>query len=700
MRSGELAVVAEIPSGFGRDLESLHSPEVGFWIDGAMPFRGETTKGYVTGLLLRYAQDLVTERFGPNPVSNVYVGRVNIENRFRYNQAFKSVFSMVPSVIVIMLVLIPAIMATIGVVREVETGSIANFRSTPISKFEFLLGKQFPYVVVGMLAFILLVLMAFVVFHVPVKGSFGALALGALLYVSSTCGFGQLISTFTRTQVAAVFATTVIAVIPTVNFSGLLVPVSSLTGAGRLIGLMFPMAWFQPISVGTFTKGLTYSDLWFNALVLAALRGRLLHCRSSSAAEAGDLRCRSRARRPIHENRGHRKPWRRRSGPESDGFAKLRLHLANIYRLTIKELRSFRSDPIMLALVVYSFTIAIYSAATGASTEATNLSVGIVDEDHSDLSRRIADGLTPPTFKPAIQIAAAEIDAVMDSQRVIFVIEIPPKFEADILAGRQTTVQIDVDATASAQAFNGMTYIQNVINDYVTQFIAGREGGIGIPVKVVIQAKFNPNFKSSWFTSVMQIISNLTMITVMLTGAALIREREQGTVEHLLVMPVVPAEIMLSKILANGIVIVVAAGLSLLLVVQWWLQVPITGSILLFLGRRLLLCVHGRSAWHCSGHRGFHDGPVRSAVNPRVAGHDAAFRKHHAAGEHAGLAAVPHEGDQPDAAFRDFRPGCALSRSGFLHRLAGDLGNDGDRRGLFRFRALPFPPRHFQRLSP
>ena len=270
--------------------------------------------------------------------------------------------------------------------------------------------------------------------------------------------------------------------------------------------------------------------------------------------------------------------------PGDNWFAKLRLHLANIYRLIIKELRSFRSDPIMLALVAYSFTIAIYAAATGASTEATNLSVAIVDEDHSDLSRRIADGLTPPTFKPAIQIAATEIDAAMDSQRVIYVIEFPPKFEADVLAGRQTTVQIDIDATAAAQAFNGMTYIQNVINDYVTQFIAGREGGVGIPVKVVIQAKFNPNLKSSWFTSVMQIISNLTMITVMLTGAALIREREQGTVEHLLVMPVVPAEIMISKILANGLIIVVAAGLSLLLVVQWWLQVPITGSILLFLG--------------------------------------------------------------------------------------------------------------------
>jgi ribosome-dependent ATPase len=217
---------------------------------------------------LRFAQDLVTERFGPNAPSNVYVGSVNIENRFRYNQAFKSVFSMVPSVIVIILVLIPAIMATIGVVREVETGSIANFRSTPISKFEFLLGKLVPYVAVGMLAFILMVLMASVVFQVSVKGSFGALAFGALLYVFSTCSFGHLVSTFTKTQVAAVFATTVLSLIPVVNFSGLLVPVSSLTGPGRLIGLLFPSGWFQPISIGTFTKGLSYSDLGFNAFVL------------------------------------------------------------------------------------------------------------------------------------------------------------------------------------------------------------------------------------------------------------------------------------------------------------------------------------------------------------------------------------------------------------------------------------------------
>jgi len=276
----------------------------------------------------------------------------------------------------------------------------------------------------------------------------------------------------------------------------------------------------------------------------------------------------------------HEEARTKRSGASS---ASLPRHIANIYRLTIKELRSIVADPIMLLLVAFSFTVAIYAAATGASTEATNLSVGVVDEDHSDLSRRIADGLTPPTFKPAVEISADEIDPAMNAQRFLFVIEIPPKFQEDILAGRQPSIQIDVDATAAAQAFNGMTYIQNVILNYVTQFVAGREGRSSAPIKVVTRAMFNPNFKSSWFTSVMQVISNLTMITVLLTGAALIREREQGTVEHLLVMPVVPFEIMLAKILANGLVVLLSAALSLLLVVQWWLNVPIAGSIPLFL---------------------------------------------------------------------------------------------------------------------
>jgi ABC-2 type transport system permease protein len=270
-------------------------------------------------------------------------------------------------------------------------------------------------------------------------------------------------------------------------------------------------------------------------------------------------------------------------GLRSDRFTKLRLHLANIYHLFIKELRSIRHDPIVLAVMAYSFTIAIYAVATGATTEATNLSVAIVDEDHSDLSRRIADGLTPPTFKPPVQISAPEIDPAMNSQRFIFVIEIPPKFQEDVLAGRRPTIQIDVDATAIAQAFNGKTYIQNVIINYVSDFITGREGLVGEPVKMVVRTKFNPNATNSWFSSVMQVISNLTMLTVLLTGAALIREGEQGTIEHLLVMPVVPVEIMISKMLANGVVVLAGAELSTFLVVRWWLQVPVAGSALLFL---------------------------------------------------------------------------------------------------------------------
>jgi len=265
-------------------------------------------------------------------------------------------------------------------------------------------------------------------------------------------------------------------------------------------------------------------------------------------------------------------------------FSSLSGHAVNIYRLMIKEIRSILADPIMLALVVYSFTIAIYAVATGATTEVTDLAVGVVDEDHSDLSRQIADGLTPPLFKPAVDIAATEIDAEMDSARLVFVIEIPPKFQADILAGRRAEVQVNVDATAITQAGNGTLYIESIIYSQVANFLARREGGPDVPVKMVVRAKFNPNLKSSWFTAVMQIINNLTLLTVILTGAALIREREQGTVEHLLVMPVVPAEIMLSKALANGLVILIAAGLSLNLVVQWWLQVPIAGSLSLFIG--------------------------------------------------------------------------------------------------------------------
>ncbi|WP_293809556.1 ribosome-associated ATPase/putative transporter RbbA [uncultured Bosea sp.] len=265
LRSGELQLVIEIPPSFGRDLMAARTPELSVWLDGAMPFRAETTRGYVTGLATQYAQSFMASQAASSHAPSPFT----IETRFRYNQDFKSANAMVPSVIMLMLILIPAIMSAIGVVREKETGSIANFRSTPISRFEFLFGKQLPYIAIAMGSFAMLALIALFIFQVPIKGSAWVLVLATLLYVSATTGFGQLISSFTRTQVAAVFATAILSIIPAVNFSGLMVPVASLSGGGRLIGMSLPPAWYQPVSVGVFTKGLGAAELWPNLVMLA-----------------------------------------------------------------------------------------------------------------------------------------------------------------------------------------------------------------------------------------------------------------------------------------------------------------------------------------------------------------------------------------------------------------------------------------------
>jgi ABC-2 type transport system permease protein len=263
----------------------------------------------------------------------------------------------------------------------------------------------------------------------------------------------------------------------------------------------------------------------------------------------------------------------------------LRDHVVNTLRLVVKELRSIRADPIMLILVIYAFSISVNTVATGAVTEATNLSVGIVDEDGSPLSRQIAEGLVGPTFQPPVQIRATDINTKMDRGELLFVVEIPPNFQANILAERKTSLQINVDATAVAQAGNGASYLKTAISNEVRNFIAGRQGSgpQSLPINLVVRARFNPNLNTSWFSAMTQVINQITLLTVILTGAALIREREQGTVEHLLVMPVIPAEIMLAKMFANGLVILVAAMLSLELVVHWWIGAPIAGSLLLFL---------------------------------------------------------------------------------------------------------------------
>jgi ribosome-dependent ATPase len=258
-----------VPSGFGRDLLRGARPEVDATVDGAMTFRGETARNYVSGVVRTQGDELerqVRKAGSPNAWNDG-----DIQTRFRYNQAFLSVNAMVPSVFMLMLCLIPAIMSAIAVVREKETGSIANFRSTPITKFEFLLGKQVPYVAVAMVNFVFLLLMAIFVFGVPLKGPFLTLLIGTIVYVISTTGFGQLISSFTRTQVAAVFATAILSIVPAVNFSGLFAPVSSLSGTARILGLTFPSAWYQPITVGVFAKALGMSSLWFNVVAICII---------------------------------------------------------------------------------------------------------------------------------------------------------------------------------------------------------------------------------------------------------------------------------------------------------------------------------------------------------------------------------------------------------------------------------------------
>lgn len=261
----------------------------------------------------------------------------------------------------------------------------------------------------------------------------------------------------------------------------------------------------------------------------------------------------------------------------------MRRSLAHIYRLGIKELYSLRRDPVLVFLILYTFTFAIYTVASGVKTEVRNASIAFVDEDGTELSRRLRDAFLPPYFKrPAVLSSVRDIDAAMDKGRYTFVVTIPSNFQRDVEAGRKPTLQLNVDATAMTLAGNGTAYITTILQDELADFVSRAEGGAALPVELTVRSKFNPNLESSWFTAVMQIISNVTMLSLILSGAAVIREREHGTIEHLLVMPVTPVEIMLAKIWANGLVIVLAAVLSLYLVVQWLLSVEIVGSVALF----------------------------------------------------------------------------------------------------------------------
>jgi ABC-2 type transport system permease protein len=256
---------------------------------------------------------------------------------------------------------------------------------------------------------------------------------------------------------------------------------------------------------------------------------------------------------------------------------------SNIYWLGVKELRSFLHDYVLLGLVVYAFSFAVTMQARSFSQELHNASIAFVDEDHSELSRRIAHAFLPPMFQAPRQIAERDIVPLMNGGRYTFVIDIPPNFQRDVLGGRRPGLQIDVDATAMVQAGLGSGYAQQIITTEIADFLSNSEGAPLSTVNLDVRIAFNPNITTAWFSSVMGIINSISMLAIILSGAAIVREREHGTMDHLLVMPLTPFEIAMSKVWANGLVITVAVGLSLTVVVRTILGIPIVGSIPLFM---------------------------------------------------------------------------------------------------------------------
>lgn len=256
--------------------------------------------------------------------------------------------------------------------------------------------------------------------------------------------------------------------------------------------------------------------------------------------------------------------------------------LSNIFWLGWKELWSLRRDPVLLFIIVYAFSLAVYSRAEGISHEVHNAPIGVVDEDRSPLSGRIINAFLQPYFQKPELIGTKDIDPGMDSARFIFVLAIPNGFEADLLAGRQPVIQVNIDATAVMQAGIGANYIRNILADEIRRFASDRGQTTAEPVRLTARVAFNPNLDPRWFASILTVIDMVTILTIVLTAAAIIREREHGTLDHLLVMPLTPIEIMAAKIWPNALVILIGASLSLTVMIQQVIGVPIAGSISLF----------------------------------------------------------------------------------------------------------------------
>ena len=496
------------------------------------------------------------------------------------------------------------------------------------------------------------------VFRVPFTGDFPTFALAALLYVTVATGIGLLISAFMRSQVAAIFATTVVTMIPAVHYSGLIDPVASITGGGRLIGEVFPTSFFITIARGTFSKALGFVDLQSDLIPLAITVPVLLASVRPAVEEAGQLKMR----------------------------------IANVVQLGIKELRGLGRDHIMVFLILYVFTFAVYTQATVSPELLNRASIAIVDEDQSQLSARIAGAFYPPRFLPPELITAGEMDRRMDQGTDTFALDIPPHFERDVLngRGRANEIQLNVDATRVGQAFAGGGYVQAIVSGEVTDFLRRYRSAAPLPVDLALRAVFNPNLERVWFGAITSLMAQITMLSVVLAGAALIREREHGTVEHLLVMPVTPTEIMVSKIWSMGLVVWIVAFLSLMVVVQ---------GVLAGADPRLHPAVHVRRRaaalrHDCDGDRlgdlGRIHAAVRAASRSHAAPHAVAVRRGDAAGEHAADRSEHHAG-RAGHLLRHAGAGDRLPRRRHRHRLAPVPRPLRPRYGAVRLRIMAFP---------
>lgn len=259
------------------------------------------------------------------------------------------------------------------------------------------------------------------------------------------------------------------------------------------------------------------------------------------------------------------------------------MRIANIVNLGIKELRGLLRDPMLLFLIVYAFTVSIYTASKAVPETLNHAAIAIVDEDQSPVSARIVTAFYPPYFAVPRLITQQQMDQRMDAGTDTFAIDIPTNFQRDLLAGKVPTLQLNIDATRMTQAFTGGGYVQSIVASEISEFLNRTRGTTDVPVDLALRARFNPEMNKAWFGSIMNVISSITMLSIVLTGAALIREREHGTIEHLLVMPVTPTEIMISKVLSMGLVVLAASAFSLIVIVEGLLSIPIQGSLALFL---------------------------------------------------------------------------------------------------------------------